>query len=197
GAARRRPFRHHRCLERRRARGRRRADRPPGLVGPAARPPGRVAGGCAGVAGGEPAGEALSEAADDEHGTITHAPAVNQTPESTPRSDLLRVTPYEVAFGGGPYETDVFPAIAADADYHRSDPLRLDPFTLLPATGEAVRSFVPPEAPPEAIEQYRILLYHGFNFWSLGRTTYLIHPATARFLVEAQPRMEGWELTLP
>src|SRR5690606_16953826 len=133
----------------------------------------------------------------DEHGTITHAPAVNQTPESTPRSDLLRVTPYEVAFGGGPYETDVFPAIAADADYHRSDALRLDPFTLLPATGEAVRSFVPPEAPPEAIEQYRILLYHGFNFWSLGRTTYLIHPATARFLVEAQPRMEGWELTLP
>lgn len=122
---------------------------------------------------------------------------MNDRPESGALGGVLRITPYEVAFSSGPYEAEIFPAIAADATHHRSDPLRLDPFTLLPATGEAVRSFVPPEAPPEAIEQYRILLYHGFNYWNLGRPTYLVHPATARFLVEAQPRMEGWELVLP
>jgi hypothetical protein len=107
------------------------------------------------------------------------------------------VTPYEVAFADTAYETDVFPTIAADAEFHGSDPLRLDPFRMLPATGEAVRAFVPPEAPPEALEQYRALLYHGFNYWSLGQSTYLLHPAAARFLVEAQPGMEGWDLVLP
>lgn len=113
------------------------------------------------------------------------------------RATVLRKTPYEVAFSTTGYELEVFPAIAADAALHRSDPLLLEPFTLIPATGEAVRAFVPPEAPAEALEQYRVLLYHGFNFWQTGMPTYLVHPATARFLVEAQPRMEGWELVLP
>ncbi|HEX6926945.1 MAG TPA: hypothetical protein VF167_16090 [Longimicrobiaceae bacterium] len=111
--------------------------------------------------------------------------------------NLLRITPYEVAFADTAYESEVFPAIAADAQFHGSDPLRLEPFSMLPATSEAVRSFVPPEAPAEAVEQYRTLLYHGYNYWSLGHTTYLLHPAAARFLVEAQPSMEGWELVLP
>jgi hypothetical protein len=122
---------------------------------------------------------------------------VNDPQVPAARSSILRITPYEVAFAATAYEAEIFPAIAADATLHRSDPLRLDPFTLLPATGEAVRSIVPPEAPPEALEQYRALLYHGFNYWSLGRATYLVHPAAARYLVEAQPRMEGWELVLP
>lgn len=122
---------------------------------------------------------------------------MNDRPESGARAGVLRLTPYEVAFASTPYETEIFPAIAADAALHGTDPLHLDPFTLLPATSDAVRSFVPAEAPPEALEQYRVLLYHAFNYWRLERPTYLIHPATARYLVEAQPRMEAWELTVP
>lgn len=122
---------------------------------------------------------------------------MNERPNHGAGSAVLRLTPYEVAFASNAYEAEVFPAIAADADLHRSESLLLEPFTLLPATGEAVRSFVPAEAPPEALEQYRTLLYHGFNYWRLGRPTYLVHPAAARFLVEAQPRMEGWELVMP
>ena len=110
---------------------------------------------------------------------------------------ILRITPYEVAFAGTPVEADLFPAMAADAKQHGTDPLRQEAFGMLPAVGDAVRTLVPPEAPPEALEQYRALLYHGFNYWSQGRRTYLVHPAAARFLVEAQPRMQGWELTVP
>ena len=109
----------------------------------------------------------------------------------------LRTTPYEAAFADTAYEAEVFPAIEADARAHGSDPLALDAFAMLPATSEAVRSFVPPEAPAEALEQYRALLYHGFNYWRADYPTYLVHPAVARFLVESQPGMQGWDLVVP
>lgn len=122
---------------------------------------------------------------------------MNDLSDRGARGGTLRITPYEVAFASTAYESEIFPAIAADAKLHGSDPLLLEPFTLLPATGEAVRNFVPPDAPPEALEQYRALLYHAFNYWRLGRTTYLLHPSAARYLVEAQPRLEGWEMVVP
>ena len=122
---------------------------------------------------------------------------MKDSPDQGARSDVLRITPYEVAFTATAYEAEVFPAIAADAEQHRSDPLLLEQFVMLPAAAEAVRSFVPDDAPPEAMEQYRALLHQAFNYWGLGRPTYLLHPAVARFLVEAQPSMEEWELALP
>jgi len=109
----------------------------------------------------------------------------------------LRLTPYEAAFADNASEAEVFPAIEADARAHGSDPLVMDSFAMLPATGEAVRSIVPPDAPPEAIEQYRTLLYHGFNYWKAGYPNYLVHPAVARYLVESHTRMAGWELVVP
>lgn len=123
---------------------------------------------------------------------------MNEQPDTgAPRAATLRITPYEVAFASASYEADVFASIDRDATLHAVDPLRFERFPHIPAVGEAVRAFVPPEAPAGALEQYRALLYHGYNYWSLGRSTYLVHPALARYLVEAQPRMEGWELTLP
>jgi hypothetical protein len=122
---------------------------------------------------------------------------VNDAPDQVPPpAGTLRISPYEVAFAAG-YEADVFATIAADADLHRTDPLRFERFPLLPSVSDAVRTFGSPDAPPEAVEQYRALLYHGFNYWRYGRPTYLVQSALARFLVEAQPGMEGWELTLP
>lgn len=119
-------------------------------------------------------------------------------PQGAPdRNTTLRITPYEAAFAETAYEAEVFPAIEADARAHGSDPLGLDSFAMLPATSEAVRSFVPPEAPAEALEQYRALLYHGFNYWHADYPSYLVHPAVARFLVESQPAMQGWELVVP
>jgi hypothetical protein len=123
---------------------------------------------------------------------------VNDAPDQGPPPPAtLRITPYEVAFAGAGFEADVFATIVADADLHGTDPLRFERFPLLPSVAEAVRTFGPPDAPPEALEQYRALLYHGFNYWRHDRPTYLVQSALARFLVEAQPGMEGWELTLP
>ena len=107
-----------------------------------------------------------------------------------------RLTPYELVFTER-FEADVFPKIAAEASRHDVDPLQPDRFQLLAAVGDAVRDVVPPEAPADALEQYRALLYHAFNFWSLEKRLYLLEPATARYLVEAAPRLDGWELAAP
>lgn len=122
---------------------------------------------------------------------------MNDTPDRSRPRPALHITPYEVAFATTTHETEVFPSIAADAELHGSDPLLLERFSLLPSAGTAVRAFVPPDAPLEGLEQYRALLYHGFNYWRLDKPTYLVHPAVARYLVEAQPRMDDWELSLP
>ena len=111
-------------------------------------------------------------------------------------SARARLTPYELVFTER-FDVEVFPKIAAEANRHGVDPLQPDRFHLLAAVGDAVRDVVPPEAPPEALEQYRALLYHAFNFWSFEKRLYLVEPGTARYLVEAAPALDGWELALP
>jgi hypothetical protein len=107
-----------------------------------------------------------------------------------------RLTPYELVFTER-FESEVFPKIVAEANRHGVDLLQPDRFQLLAAVGDAVRDVVPPEAPPDALEQYRALLYHAFHFWSFEKRLYLLEPPTARYLVEAAPGLEGWELTVP
>ncbi len=107
------------------------------------------------------------------------------------------VTPYELVFGEGGLEERVFPDILAEAEAQAEDPARRERFGFLSVVAEALRAVVPDEATAEVLEEYRLLFYHGFNFWRFGRRLYVLEPATARFLVEAAPRMSGWELKLP
>lgn len=107
-----------------------------------------------------------------------------------------RVTPYELVFTDR-FETSVFPRILEDAKRVGTDPLFPDRFQLLSTVGEAVREVVPEDAPPEALEQYRALLYHAFNFWRFEKPVYVLDAAVARYLVEAAPGPDGWELSLP
>lgn len=108
-----------------------------------------------------------------------------------------RPTPYELVFDAARYEARVFPGILADAERVGVEPLLRDRFSLLASAGEAVREVIPGEAPAEAFEQYRSLLFHAFNFWRYGRRVYLLDPAVARYLVETKPQTRGWELALP
>lgn len=117
--------------------------------------------------------------------------------EKTEADSILRMTPYEVAFAETSVESELFPAIVADAESHGTDHRHLEAFGMLPAVSEAVRALVPADAPADALEQYRALLFQGFNFWRHGRETFLLQAAAARYLVEAQPRMQGWELVAP
>lgn len=117
-------------------------------------------------------------------------------PRNGGSSAQARLTPYELVFTER-FDAEVFPKIAAEASRHDVDPLQPDRFQLLAAVGDAVRDVVPPEAPADALEQYRALLYHAFNFWSFEKRLYLLEPATARYLVEAAPGLEGWDLAVP
>jgi len=114
----------------------------------------------------------------------------------SPTPARARLTPYELVVTER-FEAEVFPKILSEANRHGVDPLQPDRFHLLAAVGDAVRDVVPPEAPPDALVQYRALLYHAFSFWNYEKRLYLVEPAVARYLVEAAPTLEGWELSLP
>lgn len=107
------------------------------------------------------------------------------------------VTPYELVFGDAGFEEQVFPRIQAEAEAHAVDPARPDRFAFLSVAADAIRDVVPADAPAELVEEYRLLFYHGFNFWRFGRRLYTLEPATARYLVEAAPKLAGWSFTLP
>jgi hypothetical protein len=107
------------------------------------------------------------------------------------------LTPYEMVFGEAGFENRTFPRILAEAEDHHEDPSHRERFDFLTLAAEAVRDMVPAEAPAEALEEYRALLYHAFNFWRFGRRCYVLDAPLARYLVEAAPSLAGWELTLP
>jgi hypothetical protein len=122
--------------------------------------------------------------------------------ESGAAPDLRRdagpfMTPYELAFSEAGFENRTFPTMLAEAEERGEDPAHRERFGFLSLAGDAVREMVPVDAPPEAAEEYRALLYHAFNFWRFGRRGYALDAPLARYLVEAAPALAGWELTLP
>lgn len=113
------------------------------------------------------------------------------------RGGTARLTPYELAFLDGDFESRVFPNIQDEARGRGEDPARRERFLFLGMVGDAVREIIPPEAPPEMLDEYRALFYHAFNFWREGRKTLVLDAAVARYLVEAAPRLDGWEFAAP
>jgi hypothetical protein len=113
------------------------------------------------------------------------------------RVTQARLTPYELAFLEGDFESRVFPALREEARVREVDSTRRERFVFLASGGEAVRDIVPRDAPPEMLEEYRALLYHAYNFWSFGRRLYVAEAAVARYLVEAAPSLEGWSFEMP
>jgi len=118
-------------------------------------------------------------------------PAARQT------AGQARLTPYELAFDDLGLEGRTFPEIQAEAEAQGVDPAHPDRFAFLTRAAEAIREVVPHDASPEAAEQYRLFLYHAFNFWRFGKRVYVLEPPVARYLVEAAPDLQGWELSLP
>ena len=108
-----------------------------------------------------------------------------------------RLTPYELAFLEGDFETRVFPMIQDEADGRGEDPARRERFVFLGTGGDAIRDIVPPEAPAEMLDEYRALFFHAFNFWRFGRRLYVLDAAVARYLVEGAPQLSEWEFAAP
>ncbi len=112
-------------------------------------------------------------------------------------SSSARRTPYELVFHPEEFEARLFPGIRDEAEARGVDPLLPEQFGFLSLAADAIRRVVPPESPPEAFDQYRSILFHAFNFWRFGKRVYLLEPALSRYLVEAAPSLQGWELELP
>ncbi len=108
-----------------------------------------------------------------------------------------RSTPYELVFTGGDFESTIFPGIRDEAAAMGVDPTEPERFAFLTRAADTIRQVTPDDAPPEALEQYRALLFHAYHFWRAGRMLYTFEPSAARFLVEAPPRLEGWSFTSP
>lgn len=120
-----------------------------------------------------------------------------ERPDGASAARAARRTPYELVFHPDEFEARLFPGIRDEAEVRAVDPLLPEQFGFLSLVGDAIRRVVPPDASPETLDQYRSLFYHAFNFWRFGKRVYLLEPALARYLVEAAPALEGWELDLP
>jgi hypothetical protein len=108
-----------------------------------------------------------------------------------------RLTPYELAFGSLVFETHTFPTLLDEAQAAGVDPAVQERFAFLSIGSDALREVVPPDAPPEALDQYRALLFHAFNFWRFGKRLYVIEKPVARYLVEAAPTLQDWDFAMP
>ena len=120
-----------------------------------------------------------------------------QAPRARPTPEVARLTPYELVFAEAGFENRIFPAVQEEAEANGDDPASRERFAFLSLAGDALRDIIPPDAPREAMEQHRALLYHSFNFWRFGRRFYLLEKPVARYLVESRPALSDWELTLP
>jgi hypothetical protein len=106
-----------------------------------------------------------------------------------------RITPYEIILE--PLETTAFPAIQAEAEGRGSDTRRRDQFVLLGNVGATLKDTIPEDALPESLEEYAELLYHGYQFWSLGRRLYVFDEAVTELLTAPSFDLHGWELVGP
>jgi hypothetical protein len=118
-------------------------------------------------------------------------------PDDSNRPPSARLTPYELVFTEGDFESVVFPAIGREAEERGIDPSTPERFAFLSVVGDVLREVTPEDAPPDALDQYRALLFHSYHFQAAGKRLYVLDRAVARFLVEATPEMAGWAFVPP
>lgn len=108
-----------------------------------------------------------------------------------------RLTPYEIVFMEGDFESRVFPRIAREAAEEGVATLHREKFDFLSTVGEVIREVTPEDAPPEALDQYRALLFQAYHHWSEGRRLFVLDTAAARYLVESAPALAEWSFAPP
>lgn len=119
-------------------------------------------------------------------------------PDAGPRSfDGPRLTPYEIVFTDGDFESRVFPRISREAAEGGASTLLREQFDFLSTVGDVVRDVTPEDAPPEALDQYRALLFHAYHHWSEGRRLFVLDTVAVRYLVESAPTIEEWAFIPP
>lgn len=108
-----------------------------------------------------------------------------------------RLTPFELAFAGEEFGEARFQAIREELEARGPEAPDLEAFLALPSVAQALGDLMEPDAGPAALHEYGALLYHAFRFWRHGRPLFLLETQVARFLVETEPALAGWETELP
>lgn len=111
--------------------------------------------------------------------------------------EIGRFTPYEIAFAGSRFETEVFPAVRAEFEQRGLDPLSREEFVLAGSVGAALRDLVPEEAAATALDRYVDVLFHTFHFWRHGRRVYCFDERVVRYWIETRPAVRGWAARAP
>lgn len=114
---------------------------------------------------------------------------------SDPTAAEARVTPYERILE--PLAESVWPAVRAEAEQRGVDELRRDRFVLLGHVGAALQDMLPDDMPPEAVEEYADLLYHGYHFWRWGQRLYSFDPAVAEAIAAPELDLGEWIFAAP
>lgn len=112
-------------------------------------------------------------------------------------STVARLTPYELVFTEGEFEGRRFPRIDDESAEHQVDSRTPERFDLLTTVADILREVTPDEAPSDALEQYRALLFHAYHFWKGGRRLFVLERAVARFLVESASTANDWAFSAP
>src|SRR5690606_4769480 len=120
-----------------------------------------------------------------------------RAPEEPHQTTPARLTPYELVFTEGDFESVVFPAIRREAEERGIDTTTPERFAFLSVVGDVLREVTPDDAPPDALDQYRALLFHAYHFQATGKRLFVLDRAVSRFLVEATPEMAGWAFVPP
>jgi hypothetical protein len=108
-----------------------------------------------------------------------------------------RLTPYELVFTEGEFESRIFPRITAEADEQGIQTRQPERFEFLSTAADVIRELVPDGSPPDALEQYRALLYHAYHFWQAGRPLYSLEESAARHVVGGAADLRDGTFRLP
>lgn len=108
-----------------------------------------------------------------------------------------RITPYEVAFGEERFPEHDFPALADESQRRGMSTWRYDHFTQLESVALLIEQVLPENAEPAALDQYVLILYHCYHFWSAGCPVYAFEAPVLQSLIEMPPDLAGWSFRAP
>jgi hypothetical protein len=108
-------------------------------------------------------------------------------------------TPYDLVFGDARFESDVFPALEAEADARGIDAASPDSFMLLGQVGVLLRELPAPEpaSAHAAVTAFGALLFHAFHFRRHGRRIWSAGDAALEQIVGGDPLPTGWVVAAP
>ena len=79
------------------------------------------------------------------------------------------MTPYDAIFSQPEFETELFPAITADAETHDMDTRNVDSFLQMPGTNALIEKIAPAGMLGGPVAGITALSFHGYHFWRAGK----------------------------